>query len=141
MNGLSVSVVENPTPEEDKAILDGLEAYNLAQVGVDDWRRLVVLLREGPDRLLGGLRGRTYWGWLHVDHLWIDESLRGRGWGSLVLAAAESEARARGCRHAQLDTFGFQALPFYEKLGWSVFGVLDGYTGGHRRYFLKKDLD
>ena len=49
-------------------------------------------------------------------------------------------AATRGCRHAYLDTFDFQARPFYEKQGYAAFGVQDDYPPGHRRYFVEKGL-
>ena len=57
------------------------------------------------------------------------------------MARAEAEARARGCVGAWLDTFGFQARPFYEALGYAVFGALEDQPPGHRRYVLMKRLD
>lgn len=53
---------------------------------------------------------------------------------------AEDEGRLRGCIGVYLDTFDFQARPFYEKLGFTVFGTLEDYPPGHRRFFLKKRL-
>ena len=50
------------------------------------------------------------------------------------------EPLRRGCRHAHLDTFTFQALGFYEKHGYSVWGALDDLPPGFTRYFLRKDL-
>jgi GNAT superfamily N-acetyltransferase len=74
--------------------------------------------------------------------LWLPESLRGDGLGTEVLyqAEAEEEARKRGCTNAHLDTFDFQALSFYQKNGYGLFGKLDGYPTGHQRYFLTKRL-
>jgi hypothetical protein len=56
------------------------------------------------------------------------------------LEATEAEAKRRGCRFAELETFSFQALDFYKKNGYTVFGELDQVAGGHRWYFLKKSL-
>ena len=52
----------------------------------------------------------------------------------------ESVAVRRGCTHAHLDTFSYQARPFYERRGYSVFGTLDDYPPGHQRFFMAKRL-
>jgi len=70
----------------------------------------------------------------------VDERLRGRGYGRELLAAAEQEAVRHGCRAAHLDTMSFQALPFYLKQGYTVFGELHDWPPGHARYFLQKSL-
>ena len=98
----------------------------------------VFLRRDG--RVIAGADGRTQWDWLYVAHLWVDHGLRGTGTGVRVLAAIEDAARARGCRAAFLDTLAFQAKPFYEKLGYEVFGTLDDYPMGHQRFFMRKRL-
>jgi len=43
-------------------------------------------------------------------------------------------------RHAHLDTFSFQAPDFYQQRGYQVFGQLDDFPPGHRRYYLTKEL-
>jgi hypothetical protein len=40
-----------------------------------------------------------------------------------------------------LDTYAFQARQFYERLGFEVFGQLDGLKPFFPRYFLKKTLE
>jgi hypothetical protein len=39
-----------------------------------------------------------------------------------------------------VDTYSFEAKPFYEKLGYEVYGVLEDYPEEHCKYFLKKRL-
>jgi hypothetical protein len=39
-----------------------------------------------------------------------------------------------------LDTYSWQARPFYEKLGYDVFGELPYRGGAHRRFFMRKTL-
>ena len=53
---------------------------------------------------------------------------------------AESRARERGCIGVYLDTFEYQARPFYERLGYELFGTLEGYPPGYRQYYLAKRL-
>lgn len=86
----------------------------------------------------GGLWGKCYFDWLFVEYLVVPEDARGTGLGSGLLAQAEAIARANGCIGVWLDTFSFQALPFYQKLGFSIFGQIEGHPIGGTRYFLQK---
>lgn len=43
--------------------------------------------------------------------------------------------------NAHLETAEFQALAFYLKHGYEVFGRLPGKPAGHTWYYLKKDLE
>jgi hypothetical protein len=54
------------------------------------------------------------------------------------MRAAEAVAIERGCIGVWLDTFAFQARPFYERLGYSVFGELRDHPRNSARYFLMK---
>jgi hypothetical protein len=51
---------------------------------------------------------------------------------------AEAYALSRGAVGATLETYSFQARPFYERLGYEVFSTLGGYPRGHIKFFLKK---
>lgn len=127
-------------PEDRDVVLSGLRAYNLEHTSVPGFAPLNLLVRDDEGRIRGGLLGETGWEWLHVQILWLDETLRRQGVGSQLLATAEAEARERGCQGAYLDTFDFQALPFYQRHGYEVFGVLENYPPGSRRHFLRKTL-
>ena len=123
-----------------KALLDPLVAYNQAKTGRNDHRPLVLAVEDPDRKVLGGLYGRTAYDWLFIELLFIPESLRGRGIGSELMGRAETEAVARGCHGAWLDTFAFQARAFYERLGYSCFGELNDYPLGSARYFMSKTL-
>ena len=84
--------------------------------------------------------GEIWGGWLQVDVLWVAAALRGRGEGARLMAAAEAYAAQKGCVGVVLDTFSFQARPFYERLGYRVFGQLDDYPPGHTRFYMEKRL-
>ena len=77
---------------------------------------------------------------MYVAILWLSEEIRAHGYGRRLLAEAEWIAVERGCIGVQLDTMSFQALAFYERQGYIIFGVLDNFPPGHRKYFLHKPL-
>jgi GNAT superfamily N-acetyltransferase len=86
------------------------------------------------------LLGQTNLGWLFVSALWVDFARRGRGLGTALLEAAETEAMRRDCVGVYLDTYSFQAKPFYERLGYEVFGALAECPPGATKYYLSKRL-
>jgi GNAT superfamily N-acetyltransferase len=96
---------------------------------------------QGSDQdIIGGVIGATYWGWFYINLMWVKAEFRGRGYGQSLLKRAEDKARERGAKYAYLDTFSFQALEFYQKQGYQIFGELQDFPPGHQRYFLMKQL-
>lgn len=137
-----ILLAEAEDPATARAVLDGLNAHNAAAAGPHGFRPLTLTVRRpGEDCPAGGLIGHTFYGWLHVKLFYLPEDLRGRGLGAALLRRAEAEARARGCVGVHLDTFSFQARPFYERQGYAVFGTVEDHPPGHRRHFLAKRLD
>ena len=137
---LSFAVTDQPSPDDVAFIEDELVAYNVARARPYDRRPLPVFLRDAKGRTIGGITGETNWDSLYVDCFWLPDDVRGEGWGARLLAAAEDEARKRGCRHVRLFSFSFQAPGFYEKLGYRTFGVLEDYPPGQAQVWLRKDL-
>ena len=84
--------------------------------------------------------GLVFGGWVYIKLLWVDAALRGQGHGTRLLVRMEEEAVRLGCRNAHLDTYSFEAWPFYEKNGYEVFATLDGFPPGHQKHFLRKRL-
>ena len=70
--------------------------------------------------------------------LFIPEVIRGCRVGTALVAAAEAEARARGCGGSHVDAFNFQAAGFYRRLGYTQFGALAGYPPGYKRLYFQK---
>ena len=141
-NGLTMSVDSSPGAHDCAAVVAGLVHHTEreAQVQRRNPQPLSVFVRDAQQAVVGGLNGVTIWNWLHVDHLWVRANLRGHGLGSRLLATAERVAIERGCRYAMLDTFDFQAKPFYERLGYRQWGELPDFPAGHTRFFLARSL-
>jgi ribosomal protein S18 acetylase RimI-like enzyme len=140
MQPTALIVEEHPDPRE-CAFLEGqINAFNIAVTGIDDWRALTIFVRDEAGAVIAGIDGGTWAGYLEIQNLWVHESLRGQGYGSQLLAAAEREAATRGCEQVLLDTHSFQAPGFYRKHGYQVLGTFEGIGGQHTRYFLRKWL-
>ena len=101
---------------------------------------LDLFVRDADGAIVAALVSDTYWGWLDIDDLWVHETLRGRGFGARLLSLAESEAQRRGCRHAKLTTFSFQARGFYEKYGYHVVGAMEDYPPGATYFWMRKEF-
>jgi GNAT superfamily N-acetyltransferase len=127
------------SPEDEATVVRGLLAFNESWIGPSNEKPVKLVARDDQG-IVGGLIGHTRWSWLYVAKLWVHERARGHGVGTRLLSAAEDIARSRGCTDASLDTFEYQARPFYEKLGYELFGTLDGYPPGYRQFYLRKSL-
>jgi GNAT superfamily N-acetyltransferase len=114
--------------------------FNFTFVPETEFIPLVFAARDSAGNLIGGLAGEVMpgWKWLFISLLWISESHRLQGIGTQLMRAVEDEARRQGCAYAY--TMTFQALGFYEKLGYVVWGVQEDFPPGHRRCFVSKPL-
>jgi GNAT superfamily N-acetyltransferase len=128
------------TPDDLDRIRAGLTEFNRSRISDKGYVPLSFTLRDATGQFAGGLTGYISYGWLFVDLLWVVDQARGYGNGRNLVLAAEDEARKHGCRNAWLDTFSFQARDFYERMGYSIFGELEDFPPGHRRYFMRKAL-
>ena len=92
---------------------------------------MAISIRDEAGRVVGGLIGEFRLDWLYVDWLWVDEALRGSGYGKHLMERAEAEARAAGLTHIYLWTWSFQAPDFYTALGYTECGRIKDHPRGH----------
>ena len=121
-------------------VTEGLHAFNYVATGMTDSYPANFVVRGEAGDVLGGLLGFVWGRWLHVQYLWLAEPARGAGNGSRLIAEAEAYAVKRGAIGSTLETYSFQARPFYEGLGYMVCGQIDDYPPGHTKFILKKSL-
>ncbi len=140
MSPLTLSDEHAATAEDVAPVRTGLRAFNRRHMPPSDPEPLQILLRDEAGTIHGGLLATTRWHWLLVEILWVDDDHRGRGYGSALLGRAEAIARGRGCRRVALDTAEFQALGFYQKAGYRIFGTLEDRPPGWKTFYLEKDL-
>ena len=139
-DGLRYEALTDPPLDILRAVNRGLDAYNRTRIGDYTYERLGVFAYDSPERqtLIGGVFGDLLWDWLHIDSLWMHDDYRGRGVGGALMRHIEEAARARGVVNIHLETTSFQALPFYRKLGFEVFGELPNKPIGQTWYYLRR---
>jgi len=138
------------THDDIEAVKDGLRDYNKHFIPQNSFKELGVFIEDDAGNKTAGLIAETVGNYLMIKFLWVDESLRGQDCGTSLIRQAEEEGVARGCRHALVDSFSFQARPFYERLGYECRMTLEdfiddirapeGNEASHERYFLTKRL-
>ncbi|MFW9920090.1 MAG: GNAT family N-acetyltransferase [Candidatus Thorarchaeota archaeon] len=60
--------------------------------------------------------------------------------GTRLVREGERMAKEEGCISCQTSSYSFQAPGFYQKLGYEVFGVFEGYPNDIKKYYLGKAL-
>lgn len=127
-----------PDSADVESVRAQLQAYNRQHAGPFAQQNLAVFARDEQGEIVGGAAGELTWGWLYVDLLWVHEAQRGAGLGSELLARLEKLADGYGVVGYHLGTASFQALDFYLRCGYEVWGQLRDFPPGHTNYSLAK---
>ena len=127
--------------EETDVINEGLRKYNTPYLGKDA-THFAIYIKDENGKVVGGILtwSRPKLKMLYIGTLWLPKELRGKGYGTQLMQAAEEEGRRQGCKVVQVDTMDFQAAPFYEKMGYTQIGNVENLFGDHTIYFFRKDL-
>ena len=132
--------VEESTDALKKSLNDGLRDFNEAAMPDTATNAYVVTLRDDDGALQGGIIAQVHGESCYFATVWTADAVRGTGFGTKLMAAAEDEARRLGTHGVWLYTTSFQAKPFYEKLGYSEFAELKWRGSTVLRHFVRKDL-
>lgn len=141
--GCGLALSREPTRREIGVVQSGLAAFHREQTsGEYDQPGIEfgLALKDGVGKVVGGISVCTILRVMHLDLLWVDGFYRGLGYGRDLVLAAEAIGSRRGCIASQTMSFSFQAPGFYQKIGYDVLGVYDGYPDGITEYVLMKRL-
>ncbi|EKO3436825.1 GNAT family N-acetyltransferase [Vibrio fluvialis] len=135
---LKITDVAQPSEESFEALKLGLNGFNEHFTGQLYREKVSAFAKDGNNQTVGGILGEIKWGWLYVEGLWVSESVRAKGLGSALLTRLEEFALSKGITNFRLETTSFQALDFYKKQGYTIFGELEDMPPNYTSYFLKK---
>ncbi|MGE6541001.1 GNAT family N-acetyltransferase [Bacillus luti] len=135
--------IESGTRNEGEYIKNKVIQYNMS-ILTDEVKQPMeqvnLVVKDEKGKIFGGVTGIMYYYHLHIDFLWVDESVRYDGYGSQLLHKLEGIAKEKGCRLILLDSFSFQAPEFYKKQGYREYGVVEDHPKGNSQHFFEKRL-
>ncbi|MFD2167027.1 GNAT family N-acetyltransferase [Thalassotalea euphylliae] len=141
---MKITVTMSPKECDLNTISKGIQSFN--QRYLDDVivyepdTKFAVFAKDENDNVIGGARATAFWNYCILELLWLSEESRGQHAGTKIMDAVEKCARDNGFEYMRTETLSFQAKPFYEKRGYTVFGELPDYPKGHTTYCLIKKL-
>ncbi len=136
-----------PLTEEEESYITkkiGEYAYTVAtpEPGTPEEEQMIFWAEDKDGSFAGGCVVNIHeWGRAVLALLWVEETHRKRGLGSMLLKTAERAVREKGCHYLCLGTMDFMARGFYEKHGYAVFTVNRDFPKGHEGWSLSKQID
>jgi len=128
------------SPAEIGWVEERLYEYNRQATGRGDGEGLAFAIRGDDGGLLGVAAGYSWAGIAELRHMWVDETLRGRGYARALLEAFIDESRKRGAKRIFVASYDFQAPAMYEKFGFVRVAEFAGWPEGHTNVLLCKEL-
>ncbi len=139
MTGKIIQTILNS--ELKQQVMDGFAKHAIDKTGIDGLKEEVVLfeIREDQD-LVGCVALQIFWGQLHIKYLFVEEDYRVQGFARALMERAFKFGRLEGYNFAFVETMNFQAPDFYQKLGFKIDFIRDGFERETSFYYLSKKL-
>jgi ribosomal protein S18 acetylase RimI-like enzyme len=138
---LAIQFEQNPGADEIQILNDGIMREHKIKKDMQPLDFFAYFIRDEQGKIMGGCAGDNMYGGLFIGQLWVNEALRGLGYGKKLMQLAEDLARKSQCRFVTVNTFEWEALNFYKKLGFYVEFARSGFDKESVFYFLRKDLN
>ena len=130
----------NPNPDDIQLLNNGISEHTKQKKEMKQLDFFAFFIRDENEKIVGGCAGDNMYGCLYVGQLWVAEQLRGKGYGTKLMQEAENLAKKSECNFMAVNTFDWEALDFYKKLGFYVEFERRGFIKDSIFYFLRKDF-
>lgn len=138
MDTIEYTIDQNPKPEDDKILREGIVKFN-KEVIKEKATHFSIFAKENT-KIVGGALVWEHSDALYIDVLWLDDSYRKKGIGTKIISMIDTVAIDKGISKIFVDTYAFQAQKFYQKHGFNFIGTIPGYLLGCDRVFMRKDI-
>jgi ribosomal protein S18 acetylase RimI-like enzyme len=95
--------------------------------------------REGAN-VIACVVVQLFWAQLHIKYLFVQEQYRCLGIATELMQHAFNYGKSHNCTFAFVETMSFQAVEFYQKLGFNIEFSRGGYDKNSSLNYLKKNL-
>lgn len=129
--------------KNEKIIFEGLAKNTLEKAGISPEETCVpyqFTYKDQKNQVQGGITGFCYCGCIYINMLWVSPEYRGQKLGVSLVNEAEKFGKQQGCTFSTVNTMEWEAPEFYQKLGYEVEFMREGYSDHHKMFFLRKSL-
>ena len=141
MNANADIIFSESQPEDIIPFLEEkIYEYNSSKIKKDDGKLFAKTIRDTEDNIIAGISGWVWADACEITLLWVKDEYRNKGYGSLLLEAAEQEAQKKNCKIILLKSYDFQAPSFYQKYNYQIELITKDFPPGHSYYCLIKRI-
>jgi len=133
-------VQEHLTDELKKKIYAGFKEHAIESAGQDGMGDPIAFVSKENNEYVGAVVVQPFWGTLHIKYVWVRGDKRNQQIGKSLLEAAFEYGQAQNYPFAFVETMSFQALGFYQKMGFALEFTRHGYADGLAFHYLRKDF-
>ncbi len=134
-----ITYEENPSSKDIQKLYDGISQQAQMKKAMKPIETFAFFLRDSDAEIVGGCSGCSMYGCLYIDSLWVNAALQGKGYGTQLMQRVETLAKENHCHFIAVNTFDWEALGFYKKLGFYVEFERKGFDKDSIFYFLRKN--
>jgi GNAT superfamily N-acetyltransferase len=139
-NFTPVIISKIPTQKEVRFLEDMIYEHNASKTNRKNGKLFSKLIYDPGKKIIAGITGWTWAGACEITLLWVKEEYTRKGFGKILLKAAEAEAKKEKCKTILLRSYSFQAPLFYQKFGYKVEFETKDFPDGHSYFCLIKRL-
>lgn len=137
--GLTLLVSDSPTPEQEKAVDDGLTAHWLEHVDVH-YQELSAVLPDEDGTALAALNGVVDGDWFTIVDLFVRPEKRGQGLARRLLDETHAHVAHLGCRWSTIMPMDYQHPDAMARLGFRPVLRVDDYLLGQGRTWMRQGI-
>lgn len=139
----NLTLVNSLTQKEKKVVMDGLAVYAFEKAAIkkeDAYLPFEFAYKDQEDQVVGGITGFCYYKCLYIDLLWVHPEYRNQKLGRALIEKAESFGKENECLISTVNTMDWEAPEFYQKLGYKLELIREGYMDNHKMFCFSKPL-